>query len=309
MRSWGLAAALFAATAITTTLVGATMVDGMPLVDGPLGLALPARPLDGWVFSVPLLAILLAHELGHFVAARLHRVPVSPPYFIPMPLSLLGTMGAVIQMKGQITSRNALLDIGAAGPIAGFVVAIPVLVAGLLASPIEPLPTDTPYLIEGRSLLYLGLLRALKGPIAPGDDVFLSPTAFAGWAGLLVTMINLIPVAQLDGGHVAYALLGRAQDSWSERWRKGLPALAVGVSLFYVAFAYVTGDPSAAEKDWDAGLPWLVWAGALYVLTRVGGAEHPPVNDEPLSPVRRLVAVGTLALFVLLFMPAWVRER
>ena len=146
----------------------------------------------GWVFSVPLMAILLAHEFGHFFAGRYHRVDVSPPYFIPIPFFLLGTLGAVIQIRERIRSRNALLDIGAAGPLAGLAVALPVIIYGIATSPVEPLP-EGPYMLEGRSLLYLGLLSWLKGPIPEGYDIMLTPTALAGWAGLLVTMINLLP--------------------------------------------------------------------------------------------------------------------
>src|SRR5688572_30026696 len=192
----------------------------------------PWHLLDGWTFAVPLMSILLAHEFGHFIAGRIHGVDVSPPFFIPMPIPPLGTMGAVIRMRRPIRTRNALLDVGAAGPLAGMVVAVPVLIWGLLLSDVRPLP-ETGYLMEGRSLLYLGLLHAVHGSIPAGHDVFLSPTAFAGWAGLLVTMINLLPVGQLDGGHVAYALLGPKQDDWSLRIRRALPVLAAAVTAAY----------------------------------------------------------------------------
>ncbi|MCS6799682.1 MAG: site-2 protease family protein, partial [Myxococcota bacterium] len=180
---------------------------------------------------------------------------------------------------------------------------------GLATSPVEPLPAERGYLIEGRSLLYLALLHAIHGPIPEGHDVFLTPTAFAGWAGLLVTMINLLPVAQLDGGHVAYALLGPRQDAISERLRRALPALAVLVGAGYWLDARVRGDTVGMQNDWLAGLPWLVWAAVLWLLVRMGGVQHPPVEGPPLGPVRRAVAFVTLALFVLLFMPAWVRQR
>ena len=165
---WGLPLILIAATFLSTFYVGAGMVLGhSPASFQELG--------AGWVFSVPLMGILLAHEFGHFFAGRYHRVDVSPPYFIPVPFFLLGTMGAVIQIRERIRSRNALLDIGAAGPLAGMAVAVPVMIYGMVTSPIGPLP-DATYMLEGRSLLYLALLGGLKGPIPEGYDIMLTPT-------------------------------------------------------------------------------------------------------------------------------------
>lgn len=305
-NDWKLPLALIALTFASTFFVGARMVHGgMPVAD----LLAPARFVDGWVFALPLMAILLAHEFGHFVAGQRHGVDISPPYFIPMPVVLFGTFGAIIRMRGIIRTRNALLDVGAAGPLAGMVVAIPVLVYGIATSPIEPIPEGQVLLIEGRSLLYLGLLYALKGPIPAGQDIMLTPTALAGWAGLLVTMINLIPIGQLDGGHVAYALLGPRQNRVSEALRRSLVPLGVGVGCVYAAIGYwVEGHRGEQlENDLFAGAPWLVWALVLWLMTRAAGTDHPPTGSEPLSPRRRLVAIGTLALFVLLFMPAWLR--
>jgi len=263
----------------------------------------------GWVFSVPLMAILLAHEFGHFFAGKYHRVDVSPPYFIPVPFFLLGTLGAVIQIRERIRSRNALLDIGAAGPLAGMAVALPVVIYGLATSPVQPLP-DGPYILEGRSLLYLGLLSALKGPIPEGYDVMLTPTALAGWAGLLVTMINLLPFGQLDGGHVAYALLGRRQDQVSRYVLRLLPMLAIVVSAAYGIPSYLDGRRGdALIFDASAGMHWLVWAVVLWLLTRATGPGHPPTEDDRLSPRRRLVGWLTLSLFILLFMPSWIRMQ
>lgn len=264
---------------------------------------------SGLPYSVPLMAILLAHEFGHFFAARIHRVPASPPFFVPMPFPPLGTMGAVILMRDRIPRRNALLDIGAAGPLAGMAVALPVLAYGIATSSVGPLAADGGYLMEGRSLLYVGLLYLLKGPIPDGYDINLSPTAFAGWAGLLVTMINLIPAAQLDGGHVAYALFGRRQNEYSRRVRGLLLPLALLVSLAYGLPALLSGSTGAANQaDFTPGVPWLLWWVLLRLMTRRDRPEHPPTDDDTLSPRRRLVAVGTLLLFVLLFMPAWLRE-
>lgn len=299
---WGLPVLLMALTFASTLYVGAGMVLGRP--PGSF-----EELLTGWVFSVPLMAILMAHEFGHFFAGRYHRVDVSPPYFIPVPFFLLGTLGAVIQIRERIRSRNALLDIGAAGPLAGMVVAVPVVIYGIATSPVEALP-DAPYLLEGRSLLYLGLLNWLKGPIPPGYDIMLTPTALAGWAGLLVTMINLLPFGQLDGGHVAYALLGERQDQLSRKLLRSLPVLALVVSAAYGIPAYLDGiRGDKLVYDAAAGMHWLVWAVVLWFLTRATGPNHPPTEDSEVSPRRRLVGWFTLSLFVLLFMPSWIRMQ
>ena len=287
-----LAIALFALTCVTTTAAGM----------GPTGVL-----RDGLAFSVPLMAILLAHEFGHYIAARIHGVPASLPLFIPMPKSLIGTMGAVILMRERIASRNALLDIGASGPLAGMVVALPVLAYGIVQSPVAPISSG-PYLQEGHSLLYVAMLWLLKGPIADNHDIMLSPTAFAGWVGLLVTMINLIPSLQLDGGHIAYALFGERYDRISRAVRRSLLPLAIGVALAYGIPEFLAGKHG---YDLIAGFApgwfWFLWWGLLSLFARGGEFEHPRVDPGPLSPTRRWLARGTLLLFVLLFMPAWLR--
>lgn len=291
---------LFAATVFTTLLAGVIYNHGGAIPDelGFFGL-LRALP-SGWKLSVPLLAILLTHEFGHYFAARYHGVPASLPYFIPFPvLNPVGTMGAVIAMPERIRSRNALLDIGAAGPLAGLVVAIPVLVIGLLGSKVEPIPEHGS--IEGQSLLYIALKRIVLGPIPDGWDVTLNATAMAGWAGLLVTMLNLLPVSQLDGGHIAYALFGPKQNRYARvlHW-----ALLVPVFINFCRFvphALLTRD------DWQLAvgnsISWLPWFVILHVLKRFAGENHPPTDPGALSPVRKVVAAFSLVLFVLLFMP------
>ena len=299
---WGLPLLLMALTFLSTFYVGAGMVLGKP----------PASLEElgaGWVFSIPLMAILMAHEFGHFFAGVYHRVEVSPPFFIPVPFFLLGTMGAVIQIRERIRSRNALLDIGAAGPLCGMAVALPVVIYGIYSSPVEQLPQG-PYIVEGRSILYLGVLWFLKGPIPEGHDVMLTPTALAGWAGLLVTMINLLPFGQLDGGHVAYALLGPDQNRVSRLVLRLLPLLAVLVCVAYGLPTYLRGiRGDRLVYDASAGMHWLVWAFVLWLLTRATGPEHPPTEDSLLSPRRRAVGWLTLLLFLLLFMPAWIRMQ
>lgn len=296
-RTVALSVLLFVLTFLSTTYVGAQNS----------GSAAPSF-WDGLRFSVPLMSILLCHELGHYIAARIHRVPASPPLFVPMPLPPLGTMGAVILMSGRIARRNALLDIGAAGPLAGMAVALPVLIYGIATSEVGPLPEHTGYLAEGHSLLYVALLYLIKGPIPDGHDIQLSLTAFAGWAGLLVTMINLIPAGQLDGGHVAYALFGERQERFSKRVRAALLPIAVAVSLAYGLSAYLDGARGEALAEGFApGAHWAVWWLLLRFIVGRGKREHPKTDDDVLSPRRRVLAWATLALFVALFMPAWLR--
>ncbi len=259
----------------------------------------------GWPFMVSMIGILGAHELGHYFAARIHREPASPPYFIPLPLSPLGTMGAVINLKAPPANRRVLLDIGAAGPIAGLVVAIPVLIIGLyLSAPLRALPPDQVSGFEGNSILYVFLKWLVFGRFVPepaltdelprwlamlrfyslgifppggGLDVFLNQVAWAGWAGLLVTSLNLIPAGQLDGGHALYVLFGR-------RARLLVPVIvAVLVVLGFFWFG------------------WFLWAGLVLLL----GRTHAEPLDQitTLDPVRRAVAIGLLVTFVLVFMP------
>lgn len=257
----------------------------------------------GLAFMLCLLAILLAHEFGHYFAARYHRVPASLPYFIPLPLlSPFGTAGAVISMRGAIRSRNALLDIGASGPLAGMVVALPVLAWGLAHSEVNTMAP--PYIQEGQSLLYLFMKWLILGPIPAGQDVSLHPVAFAGWAGLFVTMINLLPFGQLDGGHIAYALLGERQNRLAPWMRRALLPLFL-YNLVTFAAPMVLGKVGV---DWGSAIGnslfWLFWFGILGLLTRFsGGADHPPCERGELSPWRRGVAWFSLALFVVLFMP------
>jgi membrane-associated protease RseP (regulator of RpoE activity) len=263
-----------------------------------------AIPL-GYKFAVPLLTILVVHELGHYVAARLHGVPASLPYFIPAPfLSFFGTMGAVISMPRRIRSRNALLDIGAAGPLAGLVVALPVLAVGIATSKVEPLGDH--YVMEGQSLLYVGMKRLILGSIPEGYDMTMSPVAFAGWAGLLVTALNLLPVGQLDGGHIAYALFGKAQDKAARVFHVSLLAVVLFNVLRFVVPAWQNGgDVGQAIGN---SVFWLVWFALLAGMRRCSGMNHPPTGPGELSKGRRAVAVLCLVLFVLLFMPTPLAE-
>lgn len=268
----------------------------------------PRTPLEalsqGWPFTVSLLGILLAHEFGHYLMSRYHKTAATLPYFIPMPLvSPLGTMGAVIQMRQTPKNRRVLFDIGIAGPLAGMVVALPVLLWGLAHSEVSVLQpfSGGVGMMEGNSLLYL-LAKYLifkewlpapahaadlvywiryfftANPIPfGGRDVLIHPVAFAGWAGLLVTALNLIPAGTLDGGHILYAALG-------QHARRFYP--------FIIALTFLLGF------GWSG---WWLWTAILLWLGRV--YAEPLDQITPLDGKRRLLALVALVLFILVFVP------
>ena len=267
-RPW-VPALLLVLTLASVIYIGASMD---PAPDGSIHI------WNGLPFAVSLIAILGAHELGHYFAARHVGTPVTLPYFIPMPVPPFGTMGAFIQMKGPSRDRRALLTIAMAGPLAGLVVAIPVLILGLSLSHVEPLPTRG-YIMEGNSLLYAALKILLFGRFLPSDglDVFLHPVAFAGWAGLLVTGLNLIPAGQLDGGHIVYTLLGTRSRT-----------LTLVIILALLGLAWL----------WNG---WLLWAFLVFLFSRT---QATPLDDvTQLTPIQRLLAIGMMLLFVLIFVP------
>jgi Zn-dependent protease len=258
-------------------------------------------------FAATLMGILLCHELGHYIVGRRRGVDMSLPYFIPLPPVIsLGTLGAVIRMRKPIEDRNTLFDVGAAGPVAGLVVAIPLLWIGLWLSDLGPLdPKES--MIEGPSVLYILLKYAVFGRWLPSGnlDVQLHPMALAGWIGLLVTMINLMPIGQLDGGHVARAVLGDVHEKWSARLHVALLGIGIGVGAVMLAMAL------AAHKDFLAALsyakygviPWGIWALLLAWMRRQTGAYHPPVGPTPLDPGRRRQALMVAIVFVLIATP------
>lgn len=286
-RQYAIHAGLFVATCITTWLAG-----------GP-------------AFSATLMSILVCHEMGHYVAARRYGLDVSLPYFIPLPPFItLGTLGAVIRMRAPIRDRNQLLVVGAAGPLAGLVVAIPALVIGLELSTVGPIPPDSA--LEGNSILYGVTKYALFGRWLPsnGMDVNLHPMAFAAWVGLLVTMINLIPIGQLDGGHVMRAWLDDKHERISAYLHRGLLAVALvgGVVLFLLAAD--AGLDTLASLGYAAVsvMPWLIWALALTGMRSLSGGEyHPPVVGPPLDRARRRLAIAMIIVFILLFVPVPMR--
>lgn len=237
----------------------------------------PANILKGLPFALSLLTILLTHEMGHFLTSRYHGVRSTLPYFIPAP-TLLGTFGAFIKMKSPILSKRALVDIGASGPIAGFVVSVLFTIMGLKLSQVVPSGTEGGIGL-GASLIFYILALLVIGDIPDGIDIVLHPVAFAGWIGLFVTSLNLLPIGQLDGGHISYAIFGRRHRT-----------VSMVVLFLLLAFGFL---------GWPG---WLVWAAIVSIL----GIGHPPVIDQysPLDRKRRMIGWLTLLIFILTFTPA-----
>ena len=255
--------------------------------------------VHGTEFTGALLTILLAHEFGHYITARIHKVDASLPFFIPMPiLSPFGTMGAVIRMRGVIPTRAALLDIGASGPLAGLVFAIPMYVWGVAHSTIVPASGGGEGSIQLGESLLLELLNRLGAPVVPaGMDIEFSPVAFAAWAGMFVTMINLLPVGQLDGGHVAYALFGPRQNRIAQWVHRSM------LAFFFVSLAmYTLRDVRAGFGLLRIGthvnnsLFWLVWFEVLAVLGSFSAPRASGREERTLATRTRVVATLGLAI-------------
>ncbi len=269
---------LFLTTVLTTLWAGAYATRSRPM-QGAFEFLItePASLVNGLPFAGTLLAILVTHELGHFILSRIHRVPASLPLFIPGPPHFIGTFGAIIRIRGPILSRKALFDIGVAGPIAGFAVAVVALVFGLRLS--QVVQVDNTYGLHlGEPLLLQFVSWLVLGPVPEGYDVLLHPVGFAAWFGLFVTSLNLIPIGQLDGGHVAYALWGGRQRTI---------ALAMLPILLVLGFL-----------GWPG---WFLWAGMAGIL----GLAHPPVLDPEADLGRTRIWVGwaALAIFAVTFAP------
>lgn len=295
---------LFLLTIFSVMLAGASPEGTPPADQGAQALWLLKSIFTGWPFALSLLGILLAHEFGHYLMSRYHKTAATLPFFIPLPFSILGTMGAFIQMQAVPKNKRILFDIGVAGPLAGMVVAAPVLLFGLTLSQLGPIVQDPNGFIEGNSLLYLFSKYLVFGQLLPspaslsglpllqywlqyfftghpvpfgGTDVFIHPVAFAGWAGLLVTALNLIPVGTLDGGHITYALFG-------EKIRKAYP--------------FILGLLAALGLVWST---WWLWALLLLWLGRVHAEPLDQITE--LDPPRRAVGWFAILLFALVFSP------
>ena len=275
-------------TLFTTTMGGADSSGGLWILQ-PLS-TLANFPW-GFLFSVPLMTILLAHEMGHYLTARRYGVESTLPYFLPAPI-FIGTFGAFIRMRTPPRTRRAMFDIGAAGPWAGFIFALAATAVGLKLSKVTPLDSSAGGIELGNSMLFWGLSRGILGVDPNSVEIVLHPLAFAGWVGLLVTALNLMPVGQLDGGHVIYSLLGG-------RWHRVISRLfTLGILLMAVV-------PLGANLIFHMNVKfysgWLVW----FVLVFVLGLGHPSTYDAEtgLPRSRRIAAWATILVFVLTFSP------
>lgn len=302
----------------------------------PFAVFLQDTPVDSLVFCLAVMSILLAHELGHYLAGVVHRIELTLPYFIPVPFAF-GTMGAVIRMK-RIALRRELLDVGVAGPLAGMALAVPYALAGVMLSPVRPVPVDMPTIQLGDCLLMRAFAWWLHGPIPEGSDLFLHPIGLAAWFGFLITSLNLMPAGQLDGGHIVKALSirghwvvtrvvflaltvwGALGDAilidprlfvtgaayagvcvwWMLRNRQSRHARKI---LFALFVAHVTVSSMLAVEG--LSMPWMIWSLMLFAFR----LDHPPVDDEtvPLSTARRAAGWLAMAVFVLTFVPVPIR--
>ena len=282
---------LFLVTLVSTTVVGAGFSESFAAnrptsFDGDLyGYVRmwhhPGFLLHGLPFSLTLLTILMAHEMGHYLTARYYRVDVSLPYFLPAP-TLIGTMGAFIRIRSAIFTKRALFDIGIAGPLAGFVTLLVPLAVGVSLSKVAPGVVHSSDLLFGSPLL-LRLFEAIRFPGVPAGDIYLHPIARAAWVGLLATALNLLPIGQLDGGHILYAFAGE-RTRWLSRI---FVALLIPMGIF---FAY----------------SWLVWAVLLFFF----GMRHPVIYDpDPIGRARTWLAVAALVILILSFTLSPVRAN
>jgi membrane-associated protease RseP (regulator of RpoE activity) len=277
-RPWWPNAVLLLLTVFSLLYTGAGIALGDALLVEPDRQV--AELWRGWPYALGIVLILGSHELGHYFAARYHGVPVTLPYFIPLPFGFFGTLGAFIQLRAPLRNRKSLLDIGAAGPLAGMIFAVPILLIGLATAEVKALPTDVPYMLEGNSILYALAKIITFGRFLPDGrvDMFMNQLAQAGWTGLFITGLNLIPVGQLDGGHVIYTLLGERA-----RWLHFPAVLLVGFLAFVVSDA------------------WFLW---VFLLMMFGRTYATPLDMiTPLDNRRRAIAVLALVIFVLVFVP------
>jgi len=265
---------LFALTLLTTLLVGTLQQD--PSLWGRWT-ELFSKLYLGVPFSFTLLLILGSHELGHYFLAKRHRVDATLPYFIPFPHPLVGTLGAFIKIRSPIPSQKALMDIGVAGPLTGAIVALPLTIIGLKLSSFVPTVSQPENLHIGESILFKFLTILFKGSPPKGYDLLLHPMAFAGWLGFFVTALNLIPIGQLDGGHIAYSMLGK---------KHRIIARISILLLVLLGFKW---------------LGWWTWAFLVFII----GIDHPaPLNEvSPLDRKRKALGIIALVLLVLTFIP------
>lgn len=293
---------LFVLTLLSTLWIGSFFSGEPPSSPASPLAALLQIVVLGWPFAVTLLTILTAHEFGHYFAARYHRLSVTLPYFIPFPLPPIGTLGAFIRLKEPVPDRRKLFDIGVAGPLAGFILAVPLLFYGLAHSQlIVPQPTPGAW-VEGNSLLYYAAKIVTFGKALPnaltGEDVLMNQVTTAAWIGLLVTALNLLPVGQLDGGHTVFALFG-------EKARYANMVTIGAMALFAVAgLEQVQSFLPFLRAVGFTG--WFVWLGLIFFMI---GPYHPPALDDVtrLDPVRRWLGYAMIVIFIITFVPVPLR--
>ena len=285
-RRW-LHLTLFLLTLLSTVLIGADQhllfVSDIGRI--PVEISTVQYVLGGLWYSATILLILGAHELGHYLACRYYQVDASLPFFIPMPLMLTGTLGAFIKIREPIPTKRMLFDIGIAGPLAGFVFAVPALFVGIALSKVvrspemAALPPGMIVLELGEPLLYKAATWLMWGTIPDGMSLDMHPMAFAAWFGLFATAVNLFPIGQLDGGHIAYAVLGRRSTAVT------IASLCAAISLTYVSSF------------------WVVWTVLLVVMTLMMGPRHPRTIDEdvPIDRTRKWLAAVAVVIFAACF--------
>jgi len=261
---------LFILTIFTTTFMGAVLQGGKHLTITWF--------LSGLKFSIPLMLILGVHEMGHYIASRKHNIDATLPYFIPAP-TIIGTFGAFIKIKEPIVNRRSLMDIGAAGPLAGFIVAVPILIWGIFQSHFVPIPNNFYGIKLGNSIIMWLTSKIILGNAPQGYDLFLSSSAFAAWIGLFVTSLNLLPIGQLDGGHILYALMGEKSQRIS---------LIIFILLIPLGYFW---------------LGWLFWAAIIFFFL---GIKHPTTLNilEPLDKKRKIIGYVSIFVFIITFIPA-----
>lgn len=321
---------LFLLTVLTTSVAGAYWVGKEISLDSLSSFY--ANLQSGFPYSFSLLFFLTCHEFGHFFATIYHRVRASLPYYIPMPplpfLFPIGTFGAMIRMKERIPSSRSLFDIGVYGPLAGFVVALGILIYGFITLPpidyilqIHPeydlyyklhgeIPVRSGSLFTGKNLLYWLLEQVFASPnIPPMTEMYHYPYLFAGWLGCFVTALNLLPVGQLDGGHIIYAMFGRKAQFYIARFflaliiLLGLPTFTEWIAFIFMSFANqpFSGFPYPAwvrEISWAS---WIIWALLLWRFVRL---DHPPVLEEHrLDGQRMVIGWISIVVFILCFTP------
>jgi membrane-associated protease RseP (regulator of RpoE activity) len=280
-RRW-LHLTLFVLTLASTTLMGVDhfLAYASDFGRNPVVVSTAVIPQGLW-YSATVLIILGAHELGHYLACRYYQVDASLPFFIPMPGVLTGTLGAFIRIREPIPTKRMLFDIGIAGPLAGFVFALPALFIGIALSPVVRVPEDLVGFHLGEPLLFRIAAWLTWGSVGDAYSLNLHPMALAAWFGLLATALNLFPIGQLDGGHISYAVLGRRSTTVT------LASICVAIALTFFSMS------------------WLVWTFLLVAMTLVMGPRHPRTIDEdiPLDRTRVWLAVLALIVFVLCFTP------